>query len=55
MSVAVDKEQVVAGFVNRNNDKLEFTLDDVYSYILSLWNAGCGPVRLNFTRQEMKN
>lgn len=55
MSVAVDKEQVVAGFVNRNKDHLEFTLEDVNAYILSLWNAGCGPIRLNFTQQELKN
>ena len=55
MSVAVDKEQVVAGFINRNKDHLEFTLEDVNAYILSLWNAGCGPIRLNFTSQELKN
>lgn len=54
MCVAVDREQVVAGFVNRNKDGLEFTLDDVYHYIKSLWNAGCGPVRLNFTRYQME-
>lgn len=55
MCVAVDKEQVVAGFVNRNKDHLEFTLEDVNAYILSLWNAGCGPIRLNFKNQELKN
>ena len=55
MCVAVEKEQVVAGFVNRNNDGLEFTLLDIDDYILSLWNAGCGPIRLNFKRQELLN
>lgn len=55
MCVAVEKEQVVAGFINRHNDQLVFTVGDVEEYILSLWNAGCGPVRLNFTQQELKN
>ena len=55
MCLAVDKEQVVAGFVNRNPDGREFTIDTIYNYISSLWNAGCGPIRLNFTRQEMFN
>lgn len=54
MSVAVDKEQVVAGFINTNKDGLEFSTEDIYSYVLSLWNAGCGPIRLNFTRYEME-
>ena len=55
MCVAVEKEQVVAGFINRNKDGLEFTLHDIDDYILSLWNAGCGPIRLNFTQQELKD
>lgn len=55
MCVAVEKEQVVAGFVNRNRDGFEFTLRDIDDYILSLWNAGCGPIRLNFKRQELRN
>ena len=54
MSVAVEKEQVVAGFINTNKDGIEFTLDDIYNYIETLWNAGCGPIILNFTRSEMQ-
>ena len=46
MCIAVEKEWIVAGFVNTHADGLEFTLDDIYDYILSLWNTGCGPVRL---------
>lgn len=53
MSLAVDKEQVVAGFINQSQDGREFTIETVYHYISFLWNAGCGPIRLNFTRQEM--
>lgn len=55
MCVAIDKEQVVAGFINRNKDGLDFTLHDIYDYTSSLWNAGCGPIRLNFKRQELQN
>ena len=55
MCVAVEKEQVVAGFINRNKDGMDFTLKDIDAYILSLWNAGCGPIRLNFTIKELKN
>lgn len=55
MCVAIDKEQVVAGFINQNKDGLDFTLHDIYDYISSLWNAGCGPIRLNFKRQELQN
>lgn len=55
MCVALNKEQVVAGFINRNEDGMCFTLQDIYDYTSSLWNAGCGPIRLNFKRQEMKN
>ena len=53
MSIAVEAEQVVAGFINTTPDKTNFTLEDIYDYIGVLWNAGCGPVRLNFTRNEM--
>ena len=53
MSVAVDKELVVAGFINTHKDGTVFTIDNVYAYITSLWNAGCGPIRLNFTKPEM--
>ena len=55
MCVAIDKEQVVAGFINQNKDGFDFTLHDIYDYISSLWNAGCGPIRLNFKRQELQN
>ena len=55
MCVAIEKEQVIAGFINRNKDGIDFTLDDINDYILSLWNAGCGPIRLNFKSQDMKN
>lgn len=53
MCVAIDKEQVVAGYVNQNSDGFEFTIQQVNEYIMSLWNAGCGPIRLNFTQQEL--
>lgn len=53
MCVAVETEQVVAGYVNRNRNGTEFNLDDIENYIGTLWNAGCGPIRLNFTRDEM--
>ena len=55
MCVALEKEQVVAGFINRNSDGMKFTIDDVDDYISSLWNAGCGPIRLNFKQQELRN
>ena len=55
MSFAIDKEQAVAGFINRNSDGMEFMLDDVYDYVTSLWNAGCGPIRFNFKRNELIN
>lgn len=53
MCVAIEKEQVVAGYVNQNADGLEFTIQQVNDYIMSLWNVGCGPIRLNFTHQEL--
>lgn len=54
MCVAIEKEQAVAGFVNTNADGTEFTIDQVNDYIKSLWNAGCGPIRLNFTQRELR-
>ena len=51
--VAIEKEHVVAGYVNQHSDGLEFTIQQVNEYIMSLWNAGCGPIRLNFTQQEL--
>ena len=53
MCIAVEKEEVVAGFINNREDGLVFSVDDVYEYIRSLWNAGCGPVVLNFKRIEL--
>lgn len=53
MCVAVDIEQVAAGYINRNKTGTSFTLEEIYNYIGTLWNAGCGPIRLNFTRDEM--
>ena len=55
MSVAIDTEQVIAGFVNINKDGLEFSVEDIYDYITSLWNAGCGPLRINFKKDELIN
>lgn len=55
MSVALEVEQAVAGFVNTSPDGMEFTIEDVNDYIMSLWNAGCGPVRLNFTQQDLRH
>lgn len=55
MCLAVEKEQVVAGYVNQHVDGMEFTIDQVNDYIMSLWNAGCGPIRLNFTQQELRD
>lgn len=53
MSVALEVEQAVAGFVNTSPDGRQFAIEDVNTYIMSLWNAGCGPVRLNFTQPEL--
>lgn len=53
MSVALEVEQAVAGFVNTSPNGRQFAIEDVNTYIMSLWNAGCGPVRLNFTQPEL--
>jgi len=53
--VAIEKEHVVAGYVNRHADGTEFTIQQVNDYIISLWNAGCGPIRLNFTQEELRD
>ena len=55
MCVASEKEQAVAGYVNRHKDGWEFTIQHLNDYIMSLWNAGCGPIRLNFTQQELRD
>lgn len=54
MSYAIDKEQVVAGYVNTHKTGTKFSLDDIYEYTRLLWNAGVGPIRLNYTRPEMR-
>lgn len=53
MCVAIDKELVVVGFLNQQAGNESFTIDDVMEYVRMLWNAGCGPIRLNFSRQEL--
>lgn len=55
MCVALEVEQAVAGFVNTSEDGRRFDVDDVNEYIMSLWNAGLGPVRLNFTQQQLRD
>lgn len=54
MAYALEKEQVVAGFINTHKAGIEFTLNDINEYIRSLWNAGVGPIILNFTQKELK-
>jgi len=53
MAAAVDVELVVCGYINTHKDGTTFDIEDVYNYIGRLWNAGCGPIRLNFTRDQM--
>lgn len=55
MCVAVDKELIVAGFVSRRLERIDFSVDDVMDYSHTLWNAGCGPIRLNFTESELED
>lgn len=55
MCMAIDKEQVVAGYVNLHEDGTSVTIDALNKYIRSFWNAGCGPIRLNFTQQELRS
>ena len=52
MDCPVNVNEVVAGFINTSKDGVEFTIDDVDGYILSLWNK-CGLVRLNFDRHDL--
>lgn len=54
MCVAIEKEQAVAGYINLHEDEKHFTIEDVNDYVRSLWNAGCGPIRLNYTQQELR-
>ena len=53
MCFAVDKEHIVAGYINVNKDGKHFDVDSVMEYVHTLWNSGCGPVRLNFSRDEL--
>lgn len=53
MAYCLDKEQAVAGYVNTHKDGFVFNIHDVNEYVRSLWNAGCGPIRLNYTQQEL--
>lgn len=50
MCIAVDKELIITGFLNQLSKEESFTIDDVMEYVRMLWNAGCGPIRLNFSR-----
>lgn len=54
MCVTIEKEQAVAGYVNQHEDGQKFTIKDLNNYVMSLWNVGCGPIRLNFTQRELK-
>lgn len=51
--VLVDKELVVAGFINTNKDGKEFNLHNIYQFMGSMVNAGCGLVRGNFEEYEL--
>lgn len=53
MCVALDKELLIAGYLNSKDLKSSFTVDDLIEYMRSLWNAGCGPVCPNFTKWEL--
>lgn len=55
MCLALDKEHLVAGFINRTKDQERFRLEDVMGFINVLWNIGCGPVSPNFTQQELQD
>ncbi len=58
MCVAIDKELVVIGYINNHledNDNVSFDLDDIYAYIVTLWDVGCGPIRVNFTKSDMED
>lgn len=56
MSVALDIKTAFAGFLN---DKIMaetliiFSPDDIEHYVRRLWNAGCGPVIEDYSRQEL--
>lgn len=52
MCVALDKGIVVAGYVKKYSNR-SFSPEDIIQYTRSLWNAGCGPVILNFTKQDL--
>ena len=54
MSICVEKEQVVCDFLNHREHGATFTLKELIDHTDSMWNAGCGPIRLNFTEEEMR-
>lgn len=54
MCVALDKELAVAGYLNTRPIEESFTVENIMHYVDSLWNAGCGPIRLNFTVPELQ-
>lgn len=54
MRAAVGKEAVVAGYVNQHNNGEFLSADAIYAYLPSLRNAGCGPIRLDFTREDIE-
>ncbi len=53
MAYAINVEPVVIGFINTHKDGMEFTLKNIDDYIGTLWNAGMGPIRLNYTQNEL--
>lgn len=55
MSYAIEANTVLAGFINSNQNGTNFTINDIYNYITELWNAGIGPIRLNFTEHQLKS
>lgn len=55
MALALDKEHLVVGFINRTKDQEQFSLEDVLNFINVLWNIGCGPVVPNFSKEELRD
>ena len=53
MAVALEVEQAVAGYVNTHRHGEEFTIENIRNYIMSLWNCGCGPIVLNFNKNDL--
>lgn len=60
MCIALEKEIAVAGLLNRkirsattSRDNLYISAEDVFAFSKSLWDAGCGPIVLNFDRSDL--